>query len=60
MSNLFAYLDGTVAAEDEAKATLPGLPELAELPAGGGCAGRGLARARGEPAPASRGFASRT
>ncbi len=30
MSNLFAYLDGTVAAEDEAKAALPLLPEKSE------------------------------
>ncbi|HSO40631.1 MAG TPA: ABC transporter ATP-binding protein [Labilithrix sp.] len=30
MSNLFAYLDGTVAAEDEAKAALPAIPELPE------------------------------
>jgi ATP-binding cassette subfamily B protein len=29
MSNLFAYLDGTVAAEDEAKAKLPELPPAA-------------------------------
>ncbi len=30
MSNLFAYLDGTVAAEDEAKAALPELPAKAD------------------------------
>ena len=30
MSNLFAYLDGTVAAEDEAKTALPLLPEKTE------------------------------
>ncbi|CAN5888305.1 ABC transporter ATP-binding protein [soil metagenome] len=30
MSNLFAYLDGTVAAEDEAKAALPALPARPE------------------------------
>lgn len=33
MSNLFAYLDGTVAAEDEAKARLPEPAPLATVPA---------------------------
>ena len=36
MSNLFAYLDGTVAAEDEAKAALPELPAKPDDAAGDG------------------------
>jgi len=36
MSNLFAYLDGTVAAEDEAKAALPELPSKPDDAAGDG------------------------